>query len=207
MIENSLKRLRHYIGPLEDVQLGQDYLYPSPAAHQEMGGILSLRARDRCIFCESMEGRLVIFLACVAVTLIVNTVIIWMVFKIFGNLAAKATEGVREFQTSGSMRQWLTTLQSASDNAVTVTGRVRDQIVGLEPALERMRVEHTERLAKADVRFKLVCRAIHYTAEKMESVVKWPMRNIHTASSIINGIFSFIRGTESDPDARSRRTR
>ena len=154
-----------------------------------------------------MEGRLVIFLACVAVTLIVNTIIIYMVFKIFGNLATKATQAVHEFQTGAPTRHVLSTLQSASENAVKVTGIVRDQVVELEPALAKMQAEHTERLAKADVRFKLACRAIHYTAEKVESVVIWPIKNIHAAASFINGVFAFIRGSESDADARPRRTR
>ncbi len=154
-----------------------------------------------------MEGRLIIFLACVAATLIVNTVIIYMVFKIFGNLAAKVTEGVHEFQTGTPTRQWLTELQSKSENAVKVTGMVRDQIVEIGPALERMQVEHSERLAKTDVRFKLAFRAIHYTAETVESVVTWPIRHVHAAASLINGIFAFIRGSESDSDARPRRTR
>jgi hypothetical protein len=154
-----------------------------------------------------MEGRLIIFLACVSFTLVVNTVVIYVVFRIFGSLATKATEGVREFHIGASTRQWLAKLQSTSENAVRVTGIVKEQLAGLEPALAKMQAEHTERLAKADVRFKLACRAIHYTAEKVESVVIWPIRNIHAAASFINGVFAFIRGSESDADARPRRTR
>ena len=154
-----------------------------------------------------MEGRLIIFLACVALTLIVNTVIIYMVFRIFGNLATKVTEGVHEFQTGASTRQWLATMQSASENAVKVTGLVRSQLAELEPALARLQAEHSERLAKIDVRFKLVYKAIHFTAATVERVVTWPIRNIQTAASFINGIFTFIRGRETDADARTRRSR
>lgn len=168
---------------------------------------LSLRARDGCIFCQSMEGRLIIFLACVAVTLVVNTVIIYMVFRIFGNLASKATEGVHELQTGASTRHLLTTLQSASEDAVRVTGIVREELAILGPKLAQMQAEHSERLAKADVRFKLVFRAFHYTAEKIDSVVTWPVRNIRSATSFINGVFAFIRGSESGSDARTRRSR
>jgi hypothetical protein len=142
-----------------------------------------------------MEGRLIIFLACVAVTLIVNTVIIYMVFRIFGNLATKLTEGVHEFQTGSATRHWLDTMQSASENAVRVTAIAKEQVVGLEPALARMQAEHAERLSKADVRFKLAFRAIHFTVAAIDGVVTWPIRHFRTASSVIEGIFTFIRGS------------
>jgi hypothetical protein len=154
-----------------------------------------------------MEGRLIIFLACVAVTLIVNTVIIYMVFRIFGNLATRLTEGVHEFQTGPATRQWLATMQSASENAVRVTATVKEQVAGLEPEFARIQVQHAEMLAKADVRFKLAFRAIHFTVAAIDDVVTWPIRNFRRASSIIEGIFAFIRGNESGSDASSRRTR
>jgi hypothetical protein len=154
-----------------------------------------------------MEGRLIIFLACVAVTLIVNTIIIYLVFRIFGNLATKVTEGVHEFQTGSATRHWLATMQTASENLVKATGIAKEELAGLEPALVQMQAEHAERLAKADVRFKLAFQAIHYTAATIDGVVTWPIRHLRTASSAIEGIFAFIRGTESGSDARSRRTR
>jgi hypothetical protein len=154
-----------------------------------------------------MEARLTIFLAFVAFTLIVNTVIIWFAYKAFGNLAAKVTEGVREFQTSASTRQWLTTVHSASAEAVKITGAVRDQVVGFGPKLDRIQAAHAESLAKADVRFKLVFRATHFTAEKLESVMTWPSKKIHIVSDIFEGVVAFIRGSESGSDANSRRTR
>jgi hypothetical protein len=152
-----------------------------------------------------MEGRLIIFLACVAVTLIVNTVIIYMVFRIFGNLATKLTEGVHEFQTGSATRHWLDTMQSASENAVRATGIAKEQVAGLEPALARMQAEHAEMLAKADVRFKLAFRAIHFTVAAIDGFVTWPIRHFRQASSVIEGIFDFIRGSESGADASSRR--
>ena len=148
-----------------------------------------------------MEGRLVIFLACVAVTLFVNTIIIFMVFKIFGDLASKVTEEVHDLQTGETTSELLTTLQSASENAVKVTGVVREQLVAFGPALDRIHAEHTERLAKADVRFKLVFRAIHFTAEKVDKAVSWPVRNLRMASAVLKGVFAFMRGSETDSDA------
>jgi hypothetical protein len=154
-----------------------------------------------------MEGRLVIFLACVAITLIVNTVIIYMVFRIFGTLASKVTEGVHEFQTGSATRHWLATMQTATENVARVTGTVKEELAGLEPALAKIQAEHTEMLAKADVRFKYAFRAIHFTAAAVDGVVTWPIRHIRTASSIVAGVFAFIRGRESDADASSRRSR
>jgi len=154
-----------------------------------------------------MEGRLIIFLACVAVTLVLNTVILYMVFRVFGNVATKVTEVVHEFQTGSPTRNWLAMMQSASENAARATGIAKEQVAGLEPLLAQMHVDHTERLAKADVRFKLAFRAIHFTVAAIDGVVAWPFRHFHTTSSIIQGIFSFMRGRQSGSDARSRRTR
>jgi hypothetical protein len=154
-----------------------------------------------------MEGRLVIFLACVAITLIVNTVIIYAVFRIFGTVASKVTDGLHEIQTGSEIRRWLATMQTASENAVRVTGKVKEEIAGFEPVLAKMHVEHSERLAKADVRFKIAFRAIHSTATVVDGVVTWPIRHLRTASSIFAGVFAFIRGKESDADATSRRSR
>jgi hypothetical protein len=154
-----------------------------------------------------MEGRLIIFLACVAITLIVNTVIIYMVFRIFGNLATKVTEGVHEIQTGSAMRHHLDTLQAAAENAARVTGMVKEQVAGFEPELARIQAEHAERLAKIDVRFKLAFRAIHFTVAAIDGVVTWPLRNFRKATSIVQGVFAFIRGNESGSDASSRRTR
>jgi len=154
-----------------------------------------------------MEGRLIIFLACVAVTLILNTVILYMVFTVFGNLTTKITEGVHEFQTGSPTRHWLAAMQSASENAARVTGIAKEQVAGLEPLIAKMHADHTERLAKADVRFKLAFRAIHFTVAVIDGVVTWPFRHFHTASSIIGGIFGFMRGRESGSDASTRRTR
>jgi hypothetical protein len=154
-----------------------------------------------------MEGRLIIFLACVAVTLVVNTVILYLVFRIFGNLATKVTEGLHEFQAGSPTRHWLATMQSASENAARATGIAKEQVAGLEPLLAQMHADHTERLAKADVRFKLAFRAIHFTVAAIDVVVTWPIRHFRTASSIIEGIFAFMRGRQSGSDASSRRTR
>ena len=154
-----------------------------------------------------MEGRLVIFLGCVALTLIVNTVIIYAVFRIFGTLASKVTDGLHEFQTGSAMRQWLATAQTATENAARVTGNIKMELTKLEPKLAKMQAEHAESLAKADVRFKVVFRAIQATAAAIDTVVTWPIRHLRSASSIVAGVFAFIRGKESGADASSRRRR
>jgi len=154
-----------------------------------------------------MESQLVLFLALVAAELIFNAIVIGMIYLVFSKMTAKATEAVNELQSSRAIYGWLTTLQSASEQAAKTTGVVKDQITAIEPALERIRTDHADRLMKIDVRFKLICRVIHFTAETVESVVTWPIKKISIASSVVRGIVDFIRGSESDADASSRRTR
>ena len=154
-----------------------------------------------------MEARLIILLACVSVTLFINTIIIWMVFRIFGNLATKVTDGVHEFQTNAATREWLVKAQAASENAVKVTGMVREELIAFQPTLERLQAEHSQRMATAEVRFKLVFKAITFAVESMETLATWPIRNLRKAMSVAESVFAFIRGTESGADARSRRSR
>jgi hypothetical protein len=153
-----------------------------------------------------MEARLIILLACVSVSMFLNTIVLWLVFRIFGNLASKVTAGVHEFEVSSSTRQWLATAQTASENAVKVTGTVREELAALQPSLERMQAEHSERLAKAEVRCKMVFKAVTFAVESIDTVVTWPIRNLRKAVSVAESVFAFIRGTERGSGARSRRS-
>ena len=154
-----------------------------------------------------MEARLVIFIALAAVQLIFNAVVIGMIYLVFSKMTAKISKATSEFPSSARPREWLATLQSTSEQAVKVTGTVKDQIAGFESSLDRVQTSYGESLEKLDVRFKLACRAVHFTAEKIESFVKWPVRNVSNSSAFIRGVVDFIRGSESGAGARSRRTR
>lgn len=153
------------------------------------------------------DPKLIVFLAFAAVALIMNTLIILLAYKALANMTTKITEGAHEFQSSTGTRELLKTLQSASEQAVKATTVVKEQIAGLEPAVDRMHAAYGEGLSRADVRFKLLCQAAHFAAEKTEMMVKWPVRNVLAVSSGIQGIIAFIRGSESGPDASSRRSR
>ena len=154
-----------------------------------------------------MDAQLVVFLAFVAVALIINTAIIFLAYKIFADLSTKFTEGAHEFQSSPSTREWLTTLQSTSAQAAKITSDVRNEIVGFETSMQRMQASYEAGLARADVRLSLIWRAIHFAAETTERLVTWPIRGIHSAMVGIQGVFDFIRGSQSNADARSRRNR
>jgi hypothetical protein len=154
-----------------------------------------------------MDARLVVILAGVAFTLILNTVMIFFAYKAFGAVSTKVTEGVHEFQTSAETRQWLTKMQSTSEQLAKVTGTIKTEIVGFEPAIERIQEAHTKRLAKADVRFKLAFGAIRFATDKGERMMTWPLRNLNAAASGIQGIIDFFRGSENGADASSRRNR
>jgi len=154
-----------------------------------------------------MEAQLAVFLGFVAVALIINTAIIFLLYKAFANLSTKVTESVHEFQSNPATREWLTTMQSTTAEAAKMTTVVRDEIVGLEAALARMQTSYTASLARADARFSLIWRAIHFAADTTERLVTWPIRTIHTAVVGFQGIIDFIRGAQSSADARSRRNR
>ena len=153
-----------------------------------------------------MEARLTILLACVSISLFVNAIVLWLVFRIFGNMAMKVTDGLHEFQTNASTREWLASAQTASEKAVQMSSTLRAELAELQPALDRMQAEHSERLAKAEVRFKLVFRAVTFAVESIDTVVTWPVRNLRKALSVVEGVYSFIHGADRGADARTRRS-
>lgn len=154
-----------------------------------------------------MEPKLIFFLAFAAVALIMNAAILFAAYKMFAGMTKKASDAMQEFQSSKGTREMLVTLQSASEQAVKVTTVAREQIVGLAPAVERMQTAYTEGLSRADVRLKIVSKAVHFAAEQTEAAVKWPVRHVIATASGLGAIIDFIRGSESGSDARSRRTR
>jgi len=87
-----------------------------------------------------MEIRIVIFLAFVSVTVITNALLIWFAYKAFSNVTSKVTESVLQFETSSATKEWLTALQSASEQAIAVTEAAKIRVAGIEPALESVEI-------------------------------------------------------------------
>ncbi len=142
-----------------------------------------------------METRIVIFLAFVSVTVITNTLLIWLVYKGFANFTFKVTETVTQFQTSGETREWITAMQSASEQAVAVTEETKMKMAEIEPVLDRTREQYRRVLATVDSKLDTAANEITTNAAKMRDVVAKPAFSIVT---FVTGLRRFLETMESD---------
>ena len=142
-----------------------------------------------------METRLVIFLAFVSVTLITNTLLIWFAYRAFANFTVKVTETVSQFQTSGEIREWITAMQSASEQAVALTEETKIKMAEIEPVLDRTREQYQQALATVDAKLDMVANEITTNAAKMRDVVAKPAFSI---VSFVAGLARKLESIESD---------
>ena len=125
-----------------------------------------------------MELRIVIFLALISVTLITNTLLIWMAYKAFAEATSKVTETVSQLGTSRETKEWIAMMQSASEQAVSVTEEARTKIAEFEPVLESMRQQHHQTMAKVDSTLQNLENEIAANTRKMRDVVAKPAFSI-----------------------------
>jgi phosphoenolpyruvate carboxylase len=142
-----------------------------------------------------METRIVIFLAFVSVTLITNTLLIWLTYKAFANVRVKVTETVSQFQANGEMREWISAMQSASEQAVAVTEETKIKMAEIEPVLDRTREQYRQVLANVDSKLDTVANEITTNAAKMRDVVAKPAFSIVT---FVGGLARFLENMENE---------
>lgn len=154
-----------------------------------------------------MEARLVIFIGFSALALIINTGMMFAAYKVMAGMSAKIEESAKKLDLVGQAREWLPKALAASESVVKATQSLKDQVTGFEPVIERVHTAYANSLAKTDVRMGLAVRAITFTVDVADRMITWPIRHVSSAAAGIQGIVSFIRGSENGRNAKSRRTR
>ena len=121
-----------------------------------------------------MELRIVIFLAFISITLITNTLLMWLAYKAFTEMTSKVTETVTQLKTSSEPREWIARLQFASEQAVSLTEEAKLKIAELVPVLENARQQHHEAMVKVDSTLETLADEISANARKLRDVVAKP---------------------------------
>ena len=121
-----------------------------------------------------METRIVLFLAFVSIALIMNTLLIFFVYKALSGVTSKVTEGVSAVVTNSEIREWMTTLESASEQAVAATEATKMRMLECEPVIENARKNYYAALKKADSTMETVANEITQNAKKARDVVAKP---------------------------------
>jgi predicted MarR family transcription regulator len=121
-----------------------------------------------------MEIRMVLFLACVSVVLISNTVVLLVAYKFFSRLTGRLTAAAAEFSKSGLARKWVDSLQPVAERAATVTESTKLKLAELDPVLARTQEKHGRILADADAKFAKTADDIEEAARTIRDAVAKP---------------------------------
>ena len=121
-----------------------------------------------------METQIVIFLALVAFALAVNTALIFAAYKALSGVTSKVTEGISEFVSLGETKEWMATLQSASEQAIAVTEAAKLQMAASAPVIENAHKNYREALKKVDSTLNTVEGEIEANAKKVRDAVSGP---------------------------------
>jgi hypothetical protein len=122
--------------------------------------------------------QLVIFLAFASVTVVTNALMIWFAYKAFARVTARVTETIREFETSDTTRQWLRTLERASQATLDVTARTKRKLSDFDPVLSLAQEQYTSRLARTDRTLAELGQELTTGATRMRDRVAKPAQGI-----------------------------
>ena len=118
-----------------------------------------------------METNLVIFLALVSFTLIINTMLIFGVYKALAGVTSKVTKSVSTFTVSADAKVWLASLQSMSERTVAATEAAKLKLAEFDPAIARAQQSYRQALVKVDSTLESVACEVTVSAEKARDLM------------------------------------
>ena len=148
-----------------------------------------------------------IFLTCVSLTMFLNAVFLFFIYRTLSAAASKAMVKVSDLENSGQVRQVLAAMESNSAEAARITGVVKEQMAVLSKSLESVETAYVRGLSASDAVFSVAFRAIHITAAATQKVVTFPVKNVVLVTSVLQRVIGFIRRHESGVGANSRQNR
>ena len=117
---------------------------------------------------------MVLFLACVSVVLISNTLVLLVAYKAFSNMTTKLTKSVADFSKGGQAQKWVDSLQVFAERAVTVTESTKVKIAEFDTVLIRTQEQHSRILADADARLSKTADDIDDATRNIRDAVAKP---------------------------------
>jgi hypothetical protein len=143
-----------------------------------------------------MEVRLLVFLAFTCATVITNSLLIFVAYKAFAALTTKVDSTVSGFQKNGEVKQWLESMRSASEQAVTVTQETKERLAEIAPALANAQETFNRSLAQADSTLAKVASQVDSSAQKLRDVVAKPAFSVMAFAAGFTRVFEAIRSED-----------
>lgn len=143
-----------------------------------------------------MEIRILTFLIFACVTIVINVALVFVAYKIFSGLTTKVESTLSEFEKSSETRQWLESLQTASEHAVSVTQATKERMAEIEPMIARAQQNYARTLEQADSRLQEVAEKINKSADQMREAVAGPASSVLAFAAGVTKAVETIKGGE-----------
>jgi hypothetical protein len=137
-----------------------------------------------------MEIRIVVFLALVGFSAIINTVLIFLAYKMLAGATTKITAGVTEFGKNSETRQWLESMKAIAEQTATVTESTKVKMLEFDETLGRTQKNYRRTLETVDSGLEAVADTITKTSEAIRDAVAKPAFSV---SSFASGLGSMLR--------------
>lgn len=138
-----------------------------------------------------------IFLAFLSMTVITNTLLIWFAYRAFANFTSRVTETVTEFETSSSTKAWITSMQTAAEQAARVGAIAKVKMQEFEPVLERAHEKYGTTLSTLDSQLEEMAEGLSGGARKVRDAVARPAFSV---IAFVAGLSRTLRTTEDDEE-------
>ena len=121
-----------------------------------------------------MEIRIVIFLALVSVTLITNTLLIFLAYKALSGMTSKVAATVTEFGKTSEARELIDSLYAVAENAASVTESAKVKVAEFTTVLGRVQENYHRGLDDADSRLETVAENVDEASQRVRDAVAKP---------------------------------
>ena len=141
-----------------------------------------------------------IFLAFVFLNIAISAVLIFGAYIGFAKATEKLDEAVRRFEKGGETREWLRSLQAASENAVRITEAAKQKMAENEPILEHMQARYEYNLARIDTKMQRVAVGLSENATKVRDSVAKPAEKFATMAAGIQNVLGWMAPPDGDEE-------
>ena len=116
--------------------------------------------------------QIVIFLAFLAANVVATTFVIFRVYRTFDGILNRVNKALSEYETSTGTREWLRSMEEASEQAVRMTEVTKERMSEFDPALENFQARYEFMLAKLDTRIDRLSSGISQNAERVRTLLQ-----------------------------------
>jgi cell fate (sporulation/competence/biofilm development) regulator YlbF (YheA/YmcA/DUF963 family) len=142
-----------------------------------------------------------IFLAAIALNVAINAVLLLGAYRGFAKATAKMDEAVRRFEADSETREWLRSLQAASENALRMTEAAKQKMADNEPVLELMQARYEYNLARIDMKMQRVAAGLSENATRVRDSVARPAEKFAGVAAGIHNVLGWVAPPDDDEEA------